>query len=409
MSGITENHVLDEQVRLLYRGAVRSTAMNYALVPAMALLLYDQGHRLALGAWLFAVLLVTTARLAAVLKGGPYDRFFEDSPRRHRRFVTGVAVHALTWGLGMAWFVSQLPPLYQSFLFMVILIGIAVAMITYSTSLQSFFVLQFGLAVPPLLALLVPWRDHAAVLGLLTLVGCCLISITAVWNYRRLTTSIRLRFERGVLLDTLKQANENLQSSNQQLETLRQQLVRVSLTDELTGIPNRRHFNEVLEKEWRLGQRKRTPLSCLMIDVDYFKKYNDHYGHQTGDTCITRVAQAINFHIRRPADLAARYGGEEFIVLLPDTANDPALLLANRIAQSIALLHIAHEDSPRGEVTASIGVATVVPDRRRSADTLVGATDEALYRAKAEGRDRIVNAGALQSRPETPQEQDSET
>jgi len=409
MSGIIENHVLDEQVRLLYRSAVRSTGMNYAFVPAVALLLYGQGHRLALGIWLFAVLVVTTARLAAVLRGAPYDRFFEDSPRRHRRFAAGVAADALTWGAGMAWFVTQLSPLYQSCLFMVILIGIAVAMITYSTSLLSFFVLQSGLAGPPLLTLLVLKQEHAAVLGLLTLAGCGLVSVAAVWNYRRLTTSIRLRFERGVLLDTLKQANENLQSSNDQLETLRQQLVRVSLTDELTGIPNRRHFDEVLEKEWRLGQRRGTPLSCLMIDVDYFEEYNDRYDQQAGDTCIKRVAQAINFHVRRPADLAARHGGGQFIVLLPETPNAPALMLANRIAQSITLLHIAHDASPRGEVTASMGLATVVPDRRSSSGTLVSAAEEALSRARAEGRDRIVNAGALQSQPEATQEQDSET
>jgi len=409
MSEITESRVLDEQVRLLYRGAVRCTAMNYAFVPAMALLLYDQGHRLALGAWLLAVLLVTTVRLMTVLKGAPYDRFFGDSPRQHRRFVAGVAVHALTWGAGMAWFVTQLVPLYQSFLFMVILIGIAVAMITYSTSLLSFFVFQAGLAAPPLLTLLVLWREHAAVLGLLTFAGCGLISGVALWNYRRLTTSIRLRFERSVLLDTLKQADENLQSSNQQLGMLRQQLVRVSLTDELTGIPNRRHFDEVLEKEWRIGQRNGTPLSCLMIDVDYFKQYYEHYGQQAGDSCVKRVAQAIDFHVRRPADLAARYDEEEFIVLLPDTTNASALMLANRIVQSIALLHITHEASPRGEVTASMGLASIVPERRRGADALVGATDEALSRARADGRDRIVNAGALQSQPETEHKQDSET
>lgn len=409
MSGITENHVLDEQVRLLYRGAVRSTAMNYAFVPAMALLLYDRGHQLALGFWLLAVLVVTTVRLAAVLKGAPYDRFFEDSPRRHRRFAAGVAAYALTWGAGMAWFVTQLSPLYQSCLFMAILIGIAIAMIAYSTSLLSFFVLQTCLAAPPLLALFAMKQEHAALLGVLTLAGCGLVSVAAVWNYRRLTTSIRLRFERSVLLDTLKQANENLQSSNDQLETLRQQLVRVSLTDELTGIPNRRHFDEVLEKEWRLGQRRGTPLSCLMIDVDYFGKYNERYDRQAGDTCIKRVAQAINFHVRRPADLAARYDGGQFIVLLPETSNAPALMLANRIAQSIALLHITHDASPRGEVTASMGLATVVPDRSSSSGTLVDAVDEALSRARAEGRDRIVNTGALQSQTEATQEQDSKS
>lgn len=397
MSELAEKRVLDEQVRLLYRGAMRSVSVNFAFIPVLALLLYDRQRLLPLGVWLSAVLLVTLARLATVLKGAPYDHFFEDSPRRLRQFITGICVHGLAWSAGVAWFLPHLSPLFQAYLIMLVLLGVALTMITYSTSAPAFYAFMASLAGPSLVVLVMQWNTPALVLGAITLAGCSLLSSAYWWNNRRLARAIYLRFERAGLLESLQQANENLESSNEHLEKLKQQLLRVSLTDELTGIPNRRHYNEILQKEWLLARRNRTPLSCLMIDIDYFKKYNDHYGHQKGDECIRKVAQAIQFHIKRPADLAARYGGEEFIVLLPDTPNAAAEMLAGVMARSVARLHIPNAGSPYNKVTASVGVATMIPDRDDGPELLVGSTDKALYEAKAAGRDRIMNAGEVQN------------
>jgi hemerythrin len=178
-------------------------------------------------------------------------------------------------------------------------------------------------------------------------------------------------------------ANETLTDLNRRLETL-------SNTDGLLGIANRRHFNESLEKEWRRAQRAREPLSLLMIDVDYFKRYNDTHGHQAGDACLQSVTQAALSAMRRPADLLARYGGEELIVMLPDIAAEGAMLVAQEIRGKLAQRQIPHGDSPvSGQVTVSIGAATMTPGPQARPEELVAAADRALYAAKQAGRDRV--------------------
>lgn len=172
------------------------------------------------------------------------------------------------------------------------------------------------------------------------------------------------------------------------------ELRRLASTDALTGIANRRVFDEALTAEWLRGRRSGDPLSLLLIDVDHFKRYNDRYGHQIGDVCLVRVAQALRSCCRRPADLAARYGGEEFMLLLPQTPRFGAECVAAAVLDTVRGLGIAHEDSPTAPcVTVSIGVAShdeasacADAHTRCSAGELVLAADEALYAAKRAGR-----------------------
>ena len=178
-------------------------------------------------------------------------------------------------------------------------------------------------------------------------------------------------------------ANQALTDLNRRLETL-------SNTDGLMGIGNRRHFNYSLEREWRRALREREPLSVLMMDVDYFKRYNDAYGHQAGDACLQVVAQAATAAVRRPTDLLARYGGEELVVLLPGIDSRGALQVAQEIGKQLAQRNIAHRDSPVADrVTLSIGVATMIPSSTDTAGTLVEMADAELYRAKRAGRNRV--------------------
>ncbi|AOZ49525.1 diguanylate cyclase domain-containing protein [Chromobacterium vaccinii] len=164
----------------------------------------------------------------------------------------------------------------------------------------------------------------------------------------------------------------------------------IALQDGLTGVANRRKFDEALQSDWLQCARQQQPVSLLMLDVDHFKRFNDHYGHQAGDDCLRRVAQAIRLSLRRPRDLAARYGGEEFACLLPETALDGAARLAEEILQAIRALDIAHETSDAGPaVTASIGVAAIVPDGSTPPQTLIEAADRQLYQAKRAGRARV--------------------
>ena len=175
---------------------------------------------------------------------------------------------------------------------------------------------------------------------------------------------------------------------------LREQAVALrsqTLLDDLTGVANRRHFDMAIERETRRARRMGSPLSLMMLDIDYFKAYNDHYGHQQGDACLEAVASALSTMQQRPADLFARYGGEEFAVILPDTPGDSAVMMANAMCRKVRDLRIPHQASRSDEriVTISIGVASTDAGHAGEVYELINAADRALYQAKACGRNRV--------------------
>jgi diguanylate cyclase (GGDEF)-like protein len=174
------------------------------------------------------------------------------------------------------------------------------------------------------------------------------------------------------------------------LERLNQELQRLTATDGLTGVANRRRFDEALDHEWRRGIRAAAPLACVMIDIDHFKAFNDLYGHLQGDACLRQIAQALVQSARRAGDVVARYGGEEFAVVLPSTSGANARMLAEQLRTEVASLRIPHDASTTGpHVTISLGVAAVVPKQGVSPATLVAAADRALYQAKRNGRNCV--------------------
>ncbi|KAF0099466.1 MAG: hypothetical protein FD144_3805 [Rhodospirillaceae bacterium] len=179
---------------------------------------------------------------------------------------------------------------------------------------------------------------------------------------------------------------------------LEQKLATLAIKDGLTGLANRRHFDDMLQQEWRRAERDGTAVSLLMMDVDNFKKFNDHYGHQAGDSCLKAVAAALAAEARRPGDLAARYGGEEFVLLLPNTDEVGCALVAERIRQALETLKLPHAlNPPAKRVTLSIGGATGWPNAETQSNhpSLIAAADRALYAAKNAGRDRFVMSGQV--------------
>ncbi|MDH5485630.1 MAG: diguanylate cyclase [Gammaproteobacteria bacterium] len=175
-----------------------------------------------------------------------------------------------------------------------------------------------------------------------------------------------------------------------QLKQYRDLLESLASRDGMTGLANRRHFDECFAKEWLRAKREKIPVSVILLDVDHFKLFNDHYGHGEGDDCLKQVAAAIAEAINRPADLVARYGGEEFVCLLPGTDLKGALFLGKKIQQAILKLKIPHADSPvLKHVTMSSGVSTVVPDEKFIAVNLLKKADEQLYLAKEQGRNQV--------------------
>ncbi len=175
-----------------------------------------------------------------------------------------------------------------------------------------------------------------------------------------------------------------------ELDTANQELKRLSASDGLTGIPNRRFFDEHLAREWRRARRGKDEIALLMCDVDNFKAFNDTYGHQPGDDCLRQIAQMLVRTMERASDIAARYGGEEFAVILPDTPLAGATIVAEKIRQTINKLNLAHTGSPHQHVTLSIGVASLTPSVCEAGpQALIEAADRALYRAKSAGRNRV--------------------
>lgn len=195
----------------------------------------------------------------------------------------------------------------------------------------------------------------------------------------RLSQTNRLVEEKSA---ALMQANARLREVNARLE-------RLSHMDGLTGIANRRRFDEALTSEWRRAARHGHALGLLLVDIDEFKPYNDGYGHLAGDDALRRVAAALSGAATRTEDLVARYGGEEFAVLLPETGPDEALRVAGHLRDAVRRLRLTHAHTTRGVLTVSIGVASVWPGESLSPAEFVARADRALYRAKAEGRDRI--------------------
>ena len=183
--------------------------------------------------------------------------------------------------------------------------------------------------------------------------------------------------------------------SEEKLLALQQELEDLSFRDGLTGVNNRRKFDAVLQREWQEARREVRPLSLLLFDVDFFKNYNDHYGHVEGDECLKRVAQALAGAAHRPSDFLARYGGEEFVLLLPASDANAARAVAERCRQAIFKAQIAHAVSTVGQLlTVSIGAGTTVPSEHGDPVRFLDEVDRRLYRAKHLGRNRLVDTAA---------------
>lgn len=193
-----------------------------------------------------------------------------------------------------------------------------------------------------------------------------------------------------LLEERVRNKTRDLAETNEKLLLANSQLERISRLDGLTEIANRRAFDQALAQEWNRCQREEKRLALILLDVDLFKNYNDKLGHLAGDQCLKQIANEIESTGRRPGDLTARYGGEEFVVLLPNTDSTHAHLVAKKIQQQIKSLAICHPDSVTGYVTLSMGIAACIPNRELQPADLIDQADQALYQAKQQGRNQIV-------------------
>ena len=215
----------------------------------------------------------------------------------------------------------------------------------------------------------------------------------------RIELIARIRYHSAAFLSQIQRddAYKALRKSQQELMEATFALQRLTNVDGLTGLSNRRYFDEYVETEWRQAVRAREPISMLMVDIDHFKQYNDTYGHLAGDEVLRKVARAVQGAFGRPRDLTVRMGGEEFVVVLPQTPADQLPMLARRAVEAVQALAEPHRSSSVGDtVTISVGAACCIPKADDRLFSLIEAADQALYQAKHDGRNRAVISSALE-------------
>lgn len=208
-----------------------------------------------------------------------------------------------------------------------------------------------------------------------------IIGTFLVIRYKKLSKKLEL---------DVKEKSKELEEANKLLRQANMELEKISITDKLTNLYNRRYFDKTLQEAWALAKRESKPLALIMIDIDKFKNFNDTYGHMAGDKCLNKIANEIKNIINRPEDCLARYGGEEFAVILPDTPIDGAVTLAEKIREKVEKIRDYDEEIDR-RVTVSLGVAAIVPDHTTSPKDLIHAADQALYQAKEVGRNQVLS------------------
>lgn len=368
----------------------RWTSVALVLVVAIVCaVLWHPGHRVGLLLWAAAA--VAACLTQALLVSGQRERLKEEgSLARHPALYSSLWLCAAILGLGMLPFLPGAGFADLSVI-LTVLGALGILALSRMAAVLTPFIGFSGLSIaPPAVWVLVRGAgnsdDALAVLGAGALAGLAMLLVAHRTLHQALQGSLWMGVEQRSVLRRLQRFNQALFADRETLQT-------ESRTDSLTGLPNRRALEERLEIEWNRCRREGQHLACLLLDVDNFKRFNDHYGHDGGDACLRQVGVVLTQGVRRAGDLAARFGGEEFMLLLPSTDLDGALVFAEQLREQVAARRIAHETSePLPFVTVSVGAASVLPDETTQSQELLKAADLALYEAKRLGRNRSVGA-----------------
>ena len=369
--GAPDRHpeILARQAEHLRRHVVTAPVSSLLLLVLVMGLVHDRVDTGRL--WLWAAVLTATLALRLSLRW-----IRPRSPDGLRRWIFAFQWSTTATGVAWVWLLLVMPreDLALQILSLLTACGVVMAVLPLLAVVEHAYSSYVVFALAPLVAMLLSWGDRFhLVLGVM--IAAFLLNM--------------LRSERLVNRTFTTALRQGLHEAER------------AARDPVTGIANRRCFQEALEQEWRRSQRTARPLSMLMIDIDEFKAYNDNYGHVQGDQCLAQVARTLARHVPRSTDLVARYGGEEFAVLLPETDVQGAKSVAQRLLEAVRELGIVHTHSavsPR--ITISIGGATCLPTKLDTPTELIDAADQALYTAKQAGKDRVEwTEGATHDRP----------
>jgi diguanylate cyclase (GGDEF)-like protein len=321
------------------------------------------------------------------------ERRYVDSPKRvYRQLILAAALTGAIWS-AVYIYAATIVPVTVQYVFLMVIVVIAAISLGVTGVIQEYFIVYLFTSVWPIAwwSLIHYWQQpYNLNIGLFLLLICAVLVSVANRMYVTFENMISMNWEREAISQELGDLTGSLRDRNRQLRDARRQLTDLANVDELTGLGNRRLVNNVLQEEINRARRSGTLLSIIMLDVDYFKNYNDTYGHPAGDDVLQLLADVMQRATSRAGELVARYGGEEFILILPGASGITGMRTATRLRELVNLENILHETSEVSDhITVSQGLVTVRPDSDLDPKSLIEVADKALYRAKNAGRNAI--------------------
>ncbi len=363
-------------------GLIATVLMFWRFLPLTYILLW--------AAAFLILLLIRSLQMSNAL----VERRYQTHPKRlYWQLLIGAALTGSVWS-SVYIFAAQHVPVTTQYVLLLLIVMITAFLMGFSVVVREYFIVYMFTSLWPIAwwSLVHYWEQpYNFVIGLALLAFCALLIYVCDQTYQSFRNMISLAWEREHIAQELGDLTISLRDRNRQLLDARRKLTDLANVDELTGLGNRRLVNSVLQEEINRARRSGAELSVIMLDVDYFKSYNDNYGHPAGDEVLQKLADIMQRATTRAGEVVARYGGEEFILVLPGTSATSALRTASRLREMIAQERIPHATSTVAQhVTISQGVITVRPDGEHQPAHLIKLADRALYNAKDAGRNAIA-------------------
>lgn len=391
---IPQQELFSAQLELLMRNGQLATVASNLIGVCAAIAIFwpfmDITSVLLWGAAFLILLLLRSLQMTNALATRSYQEF----PRRvYRRLVAGAAMTGAAWA-GLYIVAAHYVPIVMQYTFLLLILMITAISLGFSVIIREYFIAYLFASVLPIAwwSLAHYWdQPYNTVIGLALLAFCGVLVVLCDRLHQAFRNMISINWEREAMARDLGELTHSLRDRNKQLQVARRKLTDLANIDELTGLGNRRLVNSALQQAIRHASDSRSNLSLILLDVDFFKKYNDAYGHPAGDSVLQRLAQVMLGIASREGEVVARYGGEEFILILPGASSDAALRTAERLRLLVELEGIPHTSSEASSVvTVSQGVVTVLPDDTLQPSAIITRADKALYEAKRQGRNRVV-------------------
>ena len=365
-------------------GVVATVLMFWSYVPVASILLWA------------AVFLIVLLVRSLLMSNALVEHYYQSRARRvYWQLIAGAAITGAIWAAVYIYAASRVPVNLQ-YTFLLLIVMITAFSLGFSVIIREYYIAFVFTCLWPIAwwSLVHYWdQPYNLLIGLVLLAFCALLVSVSDQVYGSFRNMISLTWEREHIAQELGDLTGSLRDRNRQLRDARRQLTDLANIDELTGLGNRRLVNTALQEEINRSRRSGAEMSVILLDVDYFKNYNDTYGHPAGDAVLQKLADLMQRATTRAGEVVARYGGEEFILVLPGATADSAMRTALRLQDLITEEQIPHETSKVDKfITVSQGIATVQPDSELQPADLVKEVDAALYEAKANGRNAIAVA-----------------